>query len=994
MKRWTLQKRSLATVVVFLVGVVTCLAQTTIHVPTDVATIQGAIDAAQNGDIVLVSAGVYNENLDFKSKAITVTTGAQSFNDATTTILNGTQEGPVVTFKTGEPPTAVLNGFTIQNGHTSPPSGSPGGGIFIDNASPTISNNIVTKNYGCGVLISNSASPVLQANDVIGNLFPASDKYPMLCHSSATVGGAAGTGIFIGNAGNVKLLANVIEENVTDPALDSIGGTTGAGVVVNGGVGLLLQDNIIRNNHSTNESGFVETIGIPVDALSLINNLFYGNTSRYPNPVQLFISGPYTGVNPTLKEINNTVYGGGQEIVLPFGPSTIANNIFVNDTSVGLAGQGSGLFCGSPESQIDIEDNDIFNTGNLQDGGCTLGSGNISRDPGLRDPSNGDYHEQMGSPTITAGNINAPQIPQADLDQKARTVCGTIDMGAYELRPHPRIALTSSANPTPGGSSITFSTQLIGNCNVPTGTVTFLDGGKAIGTGALNGLGVATLTTALLVVGQHNLTASYPGDFNFDDSTSDILVQVITGDPTLTSLSVSPNPAAAFSPITFQSRVTSVYGTPTGSVIFIAGANVLATAPIDGTGRATATTSTLGAGTYLITAQYTADTRFQPSTSPAVQENVIAANTSTTLSANPNPAAVTQVVTFSAAVRAGQTSTRIPSGTVILLDGSTILGTTQLNTGGIANFSIGSLSFGSHLITAQYGGSSGFNPSSSTIAESVILIPTTLNLTASPNPANTGQTVTLIATAMASLPGIVPLGTVTFRDGNTVLGTASVGNDGIATLTTSTLSVGSHPLQASLATNTSLGGSVSQVVNEVVQSYDFAMQPEKSEVSLFSGDWTIFPLTLTPIGGFTGTVRLSCEGLPDHAQCVFPDGDSVSLSNGGKTVRFSLNTSDVYGYGKQVGQLTPAIGGSGLVTAFAPAFGVLCFAGLRRRWFGVRLKVLILLSLMALFGFQGCSGKLPGTAAPGTSIVTITGTSNGSDVPLVHTVTVQLVVTQ
>ena len=53
-------------------------AHTTIHVPADDPTIQSAIDAAKNGDTVLVSPGTYNENLDFKGKAITVTTGRRA----------------------------------------------------------------------------------------------------------------------------------------------------------------------------------------------------------------------------------------------------------------------------------------------------------------------------------------------------------------------------------------------------------------------------------------------------------------------------------------------------------------------------------------------------------------------------------------------------------------------------------------------------------------------------------------------------------------------------------------------------------------------------------------------------------------------------------------------------------------------------------------------------------------------------------------------------
>ena len=72
-------------------------------------------------------------------------------------------------------------------------------------------------------------------------------------------------------------------------------------------------------------------------------------------------------------------------------------------------------------------------------------------------------------------------------------------------------------------------------------------------------------------------------------------------------------------------------------------------------------------------------------------------------------------------------------------------------------FNISTLSFGVHNISARYGGSANFNPSSATLNEAVTVIGTALALTASPNPANTGQAVTLTARANAALAGMVPL---------------------------------------------------------------------------------------------------------------------------------------------------------------------------------------------------------------------------------------------
>ena len=101
--------------------------------------------------------------------------------------------------------------------------------------------------------------------------------------------------------------------------------------------------------------------------------------------------------------------------------------------------------------------------------------------------------------------------------------------------------LTSNSNPAFSTSSVTFTaTVLTSGSSTPTGTVTFLDGTTSLGTGTLNASGVATLTTATLVVGSHSITAVYPGDANNTGSTSAVLTETIqTGAavPVLSSLS-------------------------------------------------------------------------------------------------------------------------------------------------------------------------------------------------------------------------------------------------------------------------------------------------------------------------------------------------------------------------------------------------------------------------------------------------------------------------
>ena len=97
---------------------------TLIRVPADYPKIQLAIDAASNGDTVLVAENTYYENINFKGKAIVV--ASDFFMDGDTshisrTIINGSQPlnpdiGSVVTFESGEDTTSVLCGFTITGG--------------------------------------------------------------------------------------------------------------------------------------------------------------------------------------------------------------------------------------------------------------------------------------------------------------------------------------------------------------------------------------------------------------------------------------------------------------------------------------------------------------------------------------------------------------------------------------------------------------------------------------------------------------------------------------------------------------------------------------------------------------------------------------------------------------------------------------------------------------------------------------------------------------
>lgn len=115
----------------------------TYYVPDDHATIQDAITASDDSDVILVRPGTYFENIDLLGKLITV----QSLWGPEITTIDGSRAGAVVTAKSGEKAQTVLSGFTITNGMDA----NDVGGISCTSSSPKVENNIITRNQGCGI---------------------------------------------------------------------------------------------------------------------------------------------------------------------------------------------------------------------------------------------------------------------------------------------------------------------------------------------------------------------------------------------------------------------------------------------------------------------------------------------------------------------------------------------------------------------------------------------------------------------------------------------------------------------------------------------------------------------------------------------------------------------------------------------------------------------------------------------------------------------------
>jgi hypothetical protein len=152
------------------------------------------------------------------------------------------------------------------------------------------------------------------------------------------------------------------------------------------------------------------------------------------------------------------------------------------------------------------------------------------------------------------------------------------------------------------------------------------------------------------------------------------------------------------------------------------------------------------------------------------------------------------------------------------MNGSTLLGTANLNTSGAATLTTTSLAAGAYSLTVQYAGDSNFlSSTSATVSLTVNAQATTTSLNATPNPVITGQTLILTATAQGT-GSTAPGGMVSFMNGSSLLGTAPLNSSGVAMLTLTTLAVGTYNMTAQYAGNANFLSSTSVAVSVTVNA--------------------------------------------------------------------------------------------------------------------------------------------------------------------------------
>jgi len=491
----------------------------TIRVPADVATIQGAIDSAASGDIVLVSPGTYAEQIDFRGKAITVA----SESGPTTTTINASGAGSVVTFRSGESRSSVLTGFTVTGGFNL----SGGGGILVSESSPTIRGNDITGNHGCtGVgIYSYFSSPRIESNTVRDNVVSGCS-------------GAWGIGIYIGGDSTAEVIDNRITGNIGSDA-------TGAGVALFAAGAASLIGNVIQQNSTRANGGCGWGGGLAIANLAeakIVNNLIAQNAACTGGAIYWLGTGDGTGsvlVNNTIADNVAASYPG----VYASGVGRL-HRFFNNVISSATA---PVLFCQATSwaTAPVLDSNDVFTADqqNPYGGSCTNQTGtlgNISADPQFLNPAAGDYRIGSSSPLVDAGNNAAPFLPATDLAGNPRIASASgspdrIDIGAYEFFDG---APTANAGPdqvVAADGSCGALVTLHGSGSDPEGDpLTFVWSGPF---GSLSGASV----TVSLATGVHQITLTVTDpDGNKSVDSVTITVQDTTP-PTIQFVTASPS---------------------------------------------------------------------------------------------------------------------------------------------------------------------------------------------------------------------------------------------------------------------------------------------------------------------------------------------------------------------------------------------------------------------------------------------------------------------
>jgi len=327
--------------------------------------------------------------------------------------------------------------------------GGDGGGFYATSTSGklTISNSRFERNIagntGGGFLVGSSGQIIILRSNFSDNIADNGAGSYAVASGKINISNSTFSGNIGNNGGGIYALSSSGQITISYNIFSKNSAQIGGGVYAEGSSGeIVITSNRFIDNVAATNGGGAYAKG---ERVILTNNVFNNNIS-YDG------GGLYITASNKSNLINNTIYGnqarnyGGGIYFDPGAPNFIANiynNIIYNNQAQSQSDPNDGDELYISNGTIYLYNNNFGPNCNYVTGqseGCVIktfyysSANNFSADPLFVDVTNRDFHLSAGSPCINAGNNDAPDLPQTDIEGYPRIFNGVVDLGAYERR--------------------------------------------------------------------------------------------------------------------------------------------------------------------------------------------------------------------------------------------------------------------------------------------------------------------------------------------------------------------------------------------------------------------------------------------------------------------------------------------------------------------------------------------------------------------------------